>query len=435
MPPPRSSPARTPAPVPEIVLPELHSGQIPIVSHPARFKGLRCGRRWGKTTIFVSRATTRAVQGHYYGYFVPDYKIMSEMFEECEEILSPIIKSASKHDGVIRTKNRGRIDFWTLNNPKCGRSRKYHEVGIDEAAHTEADMMDLWQKNIRPTLLDYRGEAIIGSTPAGVNEENFFWRICNQPEHGFTEFYAPTSTNPLLPREEVARLQAEHMPEVYAQEFMAQWVDWRGLAFFSEDSLLVDGKPCELPPRVDRVFAVIDTALKDTMEHDGTAVVFFAKNSVHGIPLIVLDWEVLQIEGSLLEAWLPTVNKRLEDWARRLQARRGNSGMWIEDKASGIVLLQQAMRKGLPAYPIDSKLTSLGKEARALDVSGYVYSGKVKICREAYEKVTSYRGITRNHFLSQFCGFRLGTKTAHAQDLLDCGCYGIALGLGNSEGY
>lgn len=418
-----------------ITFPALHPGQWRAWTLPGRFKALRCGRRWGKTFFAMSLLGSGAAYGQSVGYFTPEYKFMLETYYELEKILFPAIEQSSKVDGVIRLKTGGRIDFWTLNNPNAGRSRKYHRVVIDEAAFAGPDMTDIWTKAIQPTLLDYKGDAYVMSTPAGEDEENFFYRICTDPNFGFVQYHAPTRDNPLLPADEIERLRRETHPDVFRQEYEAQFVNWSGTAFFSEDSLLVDGKPCELPPRVDRVFAVIDTALKDTMEHDGTAVVFFAKNAVHGIPLIILDWEVLQIEGSLLEAWLPTVNKRLEDWARRLQARRGNSGMWIEDKASGIVLLQQAMRKGLPAYPIDSKLTSLGKEARALDVSGYVYSGKVKICREAYEKVTPYRGITRNHFLSQFCGFRLGTKTAHAQDLLDCGCYGIALGLGNSEGY
>ena len=89
----------------------------------------------------------------------------------------------------------------------------------------------------------------------------------------------------------------------------------------------------------------------------------------------------------------------------------------------------------MAAYPIDSKLTALGKEARALSVSGYYFRGDVKISQYAYDKVVSYRGQTRNHFLSQVCGFRMGQKQVHGQDLLDCATYGPAIALGNAEGY
>lgn len=402
---------------------------------PGRFRALRCGRRWGKTLALSSVGCSDAIQRKIHGFFAPDYKILSETYRECEEILSPLIESSSKIDGIIRLANGGRIDFWTLNNPKAGRSRKYHSVSIDEAAFTDADMMDIWRKNIRPSLLDYIGSAIVASTPNGADTENFFWRICNEPEHGFREFHAPTHTNPFLPADELARLKLDNHPDVYRQEYLAEFVDWSGAAFFPESCLLIDGKPAPLPSRVDQVFAVIDTALKDTLEHDGTAVVYYGRNKIFGTKLLILDWDILQIEGSLLEAWLPTVARKTEDYAAQLQAREGSKGLWIEDKASGIVLLQQARRRGMNAWPIDSKLTALGKEARALSVSGYYFRGDVKITQHAYDKVVSYRGQTRNHFLSQVCGFRMGQKQPHGQDLLDCATYGPAIALGNSDGY
>jgi hypothetical protein len=77
----------------------------------------------------------------------------------------------------------------------------------------------------------------------------------------------------------------------------------------------------------------------------------------------------------------------------------------------------------------------MGKDGRALNVSGYVYRGEVKVAQEAFEKVSNYKGQTRNHLISQVCGFRVGEKTAHQMDLLDCFTYGVGIGLGNSDGY
>ncbi len=214
--------------------------------------------------------------------------------------------------------------------------------------------------------------------------------------------------------------------------------DWNASSsesFFSERVLLADGQPVELQSRCDMVYAVIDTALKDGMEHDGTAVVYYARNKIMGVPLVILDWDIIQIEGSLLDKWLVTVNQRLEELAAEHRAREGNRGMWIEDKASGTVLIQQGMRAGLPVAAIDGPLTAMGKEGRALNITSHVYQGKVKFSRHAYEKVAMYKGQTKNHLLSQVCGFRLGTRTPHGMDLFDCFTYGVAIGLGNSEGY
>lgn len=418
-----------------ITLPTLHAGQVEAYRGKSRFYAIRCGRRWGKTAFAIVMICSLAVRGKFLGFFAPDYKILSETYREIHEILESVIESSSKTDGVIRLIGGGRIDFWTLNNPRAGRSRKYHGVFIDEGAFAGSDMMDIWRQAIKPSLLDYAGFCIVTSTPNGAEVENFFYRICNEIEHGFTEFHAPTSTNPHLPRDELDKLQAENHPLVYRQEYLAEFVDWSGSAFFSESSLLVNGQAVEVTQRVDQIFAVVDTALKDGLEHDGTAVIYYARNVYTGIPLIILDWDVIQIEGALLEIWLPNVLRRCEELALDLNARQGSLGAWVEDKASGIVLIQQSQKKGLPVYPIDGALVAMGKDGRAISVSGYVYQGKVKLSRYAHDKTISYRGITKNHLLTQVCGYRPGAKTPHGMDLLDCFTYGVAIGLGDSEGF
>ena len=71
-----------------------------------------------------------------------------------------------------------------------------------------------------------------------------------------------------------------------------------------------------------------------------------------------LVWSIAQIEGALLETWLPTVFERLEELSLLCRARGGSVGAWIEDKNSGTVLLQHALRRGMRVNAIDSKLTS-----------------------------------------------------------------------------
>jgi phage terminase large subunit-like protein len=221
---------------------------------------------------------------------------------------------------------------------------------------------------------------------------------------------------------------------VWQQEYLAEFIDWSGAAFFSQVSLLVDGRPVAYPAHCDAVFATIDTAVKDGSKHDGTAVTFWARSQFVGIPLIALDWDIIQIEGSLLEAWLPSVFQRLEQLAVACKARRGSLGAFIEDKNSGTILLQQARRRGWMATAIDSKLTDLGKDARAISVSGYVHRGWVKMSGEAYNRVTLYKGTNRNHLLGQVVGYRVGIDNKE-DDLLDTFTYGIALALGDAKGF
>lgn len=206
-----------------------------------------------------------------------------------------------------------------------------------------------------------------------------------------------------------------------------------GGSFFSASDLLVDGKPIPLPLRYDTVFATIDTAVKTGKDNDGVGCVYWARSRHFDPPLVIIDWELRQMEGALLETWLPTVFRRLEEYAQTAQARLGSAGAFVEDKASGMVLLQQAARNGWPAHPIESRLTAAGKSERAITVSGHVYAGRVKMSEAAYNRVSMYKGRNRNHLLSQVLDFRAGTKDMGEDDLLDCFSYGIALGLDSSK--
>jgi hypothetical protein len=214
-------------------------------------------------------------------------------------------------------------------------------------------------------------------------------------------------------------------------------VDWSGVAFFNRDKMLVDNRPVSFPSICNAVFAVIDTASKTGTDNDATAVTFFALDQhFGGAPLLILDWDIAQIEGAILESWLPSVFHRLEELARLCRALKGSLGAFIEDKNSGTILLQQACRRGMPARLIDSKLTAMGKDERAISVSGYVHRGLVKYTESAFNKTIVYKRHARNHLLEQIESFRVGDKNSDREDdLLDTFCYGIALALGNSEGF
>lgn len=426
--------------MPVIKLPTLHAGQVGAYSviRENRFTAVRCGRRWGKTDLGKTIASDGAAKGQLLGWFAPDYRIQAEAYNEILDLLDPIVKASSKNEGIIRTVTGGRVDFWTLENERAGRSRKYHKVILDEIAFGKDNVFDIWERSIKPTLLDYKGKAIALSNTNGVKAENFLYRVCHQPEHGFAQYHAPSVQNPYLPTEEIERLRATTHPLVFSQEYESNFVDFSGVAFFGRDKLLTNDAPVAPPVMLDTVFAVIDSATKTGTENDGTAVVYCGLNKhLPGPKLFVLDWDLVQIEGALLEAWLPTVFQNLEALGAKYRCRFGTSGVHIEDKASGMILIQQAQRRGWNAHAIDSKLTSVGKDERAISVSGYVYQELVKITPGAYDKVNTFKGVTRNHMLSQVFGFRIGDKDAakRADDLLDAFVYSVALGLGNSKGF
>jgi len=420
-----------------VKLQKLHERQIEIAQGFKQHKKvvIRCGRRFGKTSLLERCAAKWAFNGERVGWLGPKYKLNAPTYGNLIHTLKPVIQSKSKIDQLIQLNTGGLVEFWTLEDENAGRSRKYHKVIVDEASLKAKGLKEIIDQSIRPTLLDYNGSIIMAGTPKGIDPDNYFYEACTNPVEGWVEYHAPTASNPHLDPDVVAKLIHDYPPLVYQQEYLADFVDWRGSAFFSEVNLLVDGRGVDYPTRCDQVFAVVDTALKDGLEHDGTAVIYCARNKIAGHPLIILDWDVVQIQGALLEQWLPSVNQRLEDLAKATGARQGNVGIWVEDKGSGTVLIQQCQRRDLPVYPIEEKLVDLGKEGRALSVSGYVYRGDVKFSQYAYDKVTNYKGQVRNHLLTQVCGFRIGTKTPHHMDALDVFCYAAAISLGDSSGW
>jgi len=477
--------------VTRVVLPTLHPGQVRAfrAKQPSerqlaldgafannaggRFKAVRCGRRWGKTDFIKTWIGDGAIKGHPTAIFAPDYKRMSEVYHELTTMLSPVIPKqggSNKTDGVIRLTTGGRIDFWTLGDENAGRSRRYKRVAIDESAFTAPNMMDIWEKSIEPTLLDLRGDAITASNTNGIDPENFLWQVCNEARHGFIEVHEPSWNNPHIPGRRFehmmpsqmspsdpdyaplkAKLDALHAedcqayfdalraktpPLVFAQEYESEFVDWSGAAFFGLDKWLDhQGNPYPYPRNCDRVFAVIDSAVKTGSDNDGTAVTYFARNQYSGVPLFIIDWDIVQIEGALLDTWLVGVFARLEQLSRECGAREGVRGVWIEDKSSGMVLLQQARKRQLAVHPIGGAWMQMGKDERALSVSSYHYQNLCKITQPAHDKTVLYKGTSRNHLNAQVAGFRMGDKDAarRADDLLDTYVHGLALALGDQK--
>lgn len=424
--------------MPELIFPTLHEGQAAAFYTPGRNKVIRCGRRWGKSIFGAVWVSDGAAKGLKCGWFAPNYKFLREAWDVVKRILKPIAVKINESMFTIEVIGGGKIDFWTLDDENAGRSKEYHRVVLDEIAFAKDNVVDTWKRSIKPTMLTTRGRCLALSTPNGDSPDNFFWQLCNNPDHGFVEYYAPSWTNPYVPPEEIEALRRTEHPLVFQQEYAAEFIDWRSNSFFKIDDFLVNGQPVNVKNKPQYVLATIDTALKGGAGNDGTAVVYWAFNPRDTIaPLYILDWDIVEIEGAMLEVWLPSVFRQLDDYAKKLNCHMGSAGAYIEDKATGSILLQQGKNRRWPVNPIDSKITAVGKDARAVNASGYITQGKVKLTPEAYDKTTVFRGALRNHFTAQIFGFRIADPDANKRqdDLLDCMTYGVALSLGNGAGF
>lgn len=207
----------------EVILPELHENQEKVRSEAERFNVLDCGRRWGKTVLAINLMSETAIEGHPAGYFAPTYKLLEGTFKEALDCLEPIIQR--KHDNqFIELITGGIIDFWSLDNPHAGRSRKYKRVIIDEAAFVKA-LWEAWTKSIRPTLTDLKGDAYFMSTPRGKND---FYKLHSRGKSGtenWKSWTMPTSTNPYIDPLELIDAKKDLPDYAYNQEYLAEFND------------------------------------------------------------------------------------------------------------------------------------------------------------------------------------------------------------------
>jgi hypothetical protein len=197
-----------------------HPGQVEIVNHSARFKVVMCGRRFGKTQLGVRKACDVALAGHPVGWFAPTYKYVLEVWRELLQRLQPVISRSNDQERRIELVTGGVIEMWTMDTPDPGLGRKYKLAVIDEAGIVP-ELLDLWQRAIRPTLVDLSGHGLFLGTPRG-RRHGFvvlFNRGNDPNEPDWASFRAKTMDNPYIPVEEVEAARRELPPEVFAQEF------------------------------------------------------------------------------------------------------------------------------------------------------------------------------------------------------------------------
>jgi len=203
----------------EVRLLRRHPGQMVVHGHPARFKVVMCGRRWGKTAYGIREACDAGIAGQPVGWFAPNYKYALEVWRELLQRLAPVIVRSNDQERRIELATGGVIEVWTMDAPDPGIGRKYALIVIDEAGIVP-DLMHIWQQNLRPTLVDLGGKGLFLGTPRG--RRHGFVQLFNRgmsEDPVWQSFRARTLDNPYIPEDEVEAARKELPPEVFAQEF------------------------------------------------------------------------------------------------------------------------------------------------------------------------------------------------------------------------
>lgn len=251
----------------------LHPYQREIATHPARFKVLACGRRFGKTTLAERRLGESAyVTQRPYAYFAPTYKMLADVWREMKLTLQPIITRKWEQEHRLELMGGGLIDCWSLENPDAVRGRKYAGVVIDEAAQLR-NFETTWSAVIRPLLTDFEGWALVQSTPRG---RNYFWQLYQRGLDATNEDWQswsyPTTANPFIKPSEVEAARQELPDLIFRQEYLAEFLEHEGAVFRKvRDAAVMDYRD----PYAGEFVAGLDWA----QQHDFTVMIVMDKTT------------------------------------------------------------------------------------------------------------------------------------------------------------
>lgn len=213
----------------EIILPRLHAGQREVRDHPARFKVLACGRRWGKTRLGSALCIASALRGGRAWWVAPSYKVAAVGWRGIKHLGSQIPGAALREgDRILTLPTGGTVQVRSADEPDSLRGDGLNYLVMDECAFiTEA----AWTEALRPALSDRRGHAMFISTPKGMN---WFWRLWVRGQEGdpsWQSWQFPTQSNPFIDPAEIEDARSLLPERIHDQEYLARFLEEAGGVF------------------------------------------------------------------------------------------------------------------------------------------------------------------------------------------------------------
>jgi hypothetical protein len=220
----------------------LHPRQKEIVESKTRFKVIRSGRRSGKSSVCIEIMLFEAMRekGNNIFYVSPTQKqSRSIIWESLKSRLAGIGKlNESRLEAEVPTADGGTSHIYLsgFEARENFRGLKADLIVFDEL-DTMPNFFVGWQEIFRPALTDTEGRAIFVGTPKKENPN--LRRLEKQAEvdEDWEGFQFATSSNPHIPKEELAKAEKELDYDTYKQEYLAEYVENAG-ALFKYDALI-----------------------------------------------------------------------------------------------------------------------------------------------------------------------------------------------------
>ena len=352
---------------PDVILrfPPLHEAQQEIHDDLSRFQVVAAGRRFGKTRLGSIRCVETAMgvrdkPGRAW-WVAPTYKIAKVGWRGILDASRKIPKIEIRLSEMeIRYPTGGVVAVRSTDSSVGLRAEGLDLVVLDEAAYMPQDR---WVKDLRPALSDRLGKALFISTPKGFNWFHEMWLRGEEEEHrSWSHHQYPTSANPMISELELKEAREELGSHIFAQEYMAEFVEVGGGLFKRDDFRYATQFMAQDDEQEEEIWyrygsgscrqddlsigIFIDPAVstKQTADYTAMAVIGFTPDH----QMIVLEMIQTRMEGPDI---IPT--------AARLMTKWGASMIGVESVGYQLTLIQEGRRAGLPMKklkPVGDKL-------------------------------------------------------------------------------
>lgn len=207
-----------------------HAKQKEVHADPNRFKVLNWGRRTGKSTLSIHETVKKALidKGRYW-VVSPTYKQSKNIYWRSliNEIPKDIIKKRNESEIYLELINGSLIELKGADQPDNLRGAGVKGVVLDEYAFMKPEV---WEKIIRPMLLDSKGWAIFISTPNGFNH---FYDLAESAKEktNWSYYHATTYENPYIDKQELDEERKHTDEDTFAQEYLGEFKKVKGLVY------------------------------------------------------------------------------------------------------------------------------------------------------------------------------------------------------------
>jgi phage terminase large subunit-like protein len=327
-----------------VTLCQPHPGQIEILRHPARFKVVACGRRFGKTETGRILMVERALEGRLCWWIAPTYRLADDVWRGFKAALAGVWRAKHEDMRRIDLPGGGVIAVRSGHDPDGLRGAGLDLAVLDEAAYLHPAV---WSAAIRPALADRRGEALFLSTPRGRNWFWGLWMVGQQAGHaGWMSWRFPTAANPLIDPAEIEDARALLPERVFREEYLAEFLDDGGRVFRRVDEA-VTVEPGGGPQPGERYIFGVDWG----RDADFTCIAVLAAESRRLVALErfnALGWTAQRGRlAALAEVWQP-------------------AAIWAEANSMGGPNVEALQAEGLPVVPFTTTASSKGPLIEAL---------------------------------------------------------------------